>query len=354
MQAQDQYPLRTAIDQRGKQTLNREAKSVSRIGKFEGNIDSIIKWTLNRASQAKITAEQKLFAQVNKSEEMHKAFRPHQIRKSENWTATLAQIISQDFFNPFDCNLDCTKLYNLSSGVPVDETSCLGILSIKGDGEKRYHDFVDSRLLSEETKFYDPLTKSKYTLFRNCSRKVNMLERSGKLKAVEVNRNVFGTLVLLALSARSERLIDFQKALSYPLCSVPLSLANPDGSRRTTQKSKLSDVIYENSVVLECGDLPPKTSVIAYLVDLMALIRTQTKTPATYEELALKLFMAIPPGYKRIDIVADTYRHTSIKDPECSKRGCSEAIIVRSGKSKIPQNFTKFCRMMRTKPALLS
>ena len=166
---------------------------------------------------------------MNKSEEMYKASHPHQIRKSENWTATLAQVISKDFLNPFDCNLDSTKLYNLSSGIPVDETGCLGILSIKDDGEKRYHDFVDNRLLTEETKFHDPLTRSKYTLFRSCSRKVNMLERSGKLKAVEVNRNVIRTL--LALSARSERLIDFQKALSYPLCSVLLSLDNPARSR---------------------------------------------------------------------------------------------------------------------------
>ena len=111
--------------------IGREAKSVGGIGRFGGNIDSIIKWTLNNALQAKITAELKLFAQVDKSEEMYKAFHPHQIRKSENWTATLAQVISQDVLNPFDCNLDSTKLYNLSSGVPVDETSCLGILSIK-------------------------------------------------------------------------------------------------------------------------------------------------------------------------------------------------------------------------------
>ena len=86
MQAQDQYPLRTAFDQRGEQTLNREAKSAGGIGRFGGNIDF------------KITAELKLFAQVNKSEEMYKTFRPHQIRKSENWTATLSQVISQDFF----------------------------------------------------------------------------------------------------------------------------------------------------------------------------------------------------------------------------------------------------------------
>ena len=43
VQAKDQYPLRTAIDQRGEQTLNREAKSVGGIGRFGGNIDSIIK-----------------------------------------------------------------------------------------------------------------------------------------------------------------------------------------------------------------------------------------------------------------------------------------------------------------------
>ena len=85
----------------------------------------------------------------------------------------------------------------------------------------------------------------------------------------------------------------------------------------------------------------------------MALIRTQTRTPATYEELALQLFMAIPPGYKRIDIVADAYRDTSIKDPERSKRGCSEAIIVRSGKSKIPQNSTKFLQNGENKTRLI-
>ena len=85
----------------------------------------------------------------------------------------------------------------------------------------------------------------------------------------------------------------------------------------------------------------------------MALVRTQTRTPATYEELALQLFMAIPPGYKRIDIVADTYRDESIKDPERSKRGCSEALIVLSGKSKIPQNFTKFLQNGENKTRLI-
>ena len=42
VQAQDQYALRTAIDQRVEQTLNREAKYVGGIGRFRRNIDSYI------------------------------------------------------------------------------------------------------------------------------------------------------------------------------------------------------------------------------------------------------------------------------------------------------------------------
>ena len=42
VQAQDQYALRTAIDQRVEQILNREAKSVGGLGRFRRNIDSYI------------------------------------------------------------------------------------------------------------------------------------------------------------------------------------------------------------------------------------------------------------------------------------------------------------------------
>ena len=77
------------------------------------------------------------------------------------------------------------------------------------------------------------------------------------------------TVSPVSLIGKTDR---FPKGSIIPSMLSPLSLANPDGSRRTTQKGKLSDVIYENSVVLECGDLPPKTGVITYLVDLMTLV----------------------------------------------------------------------------------
>ena len=49
IQAQDHHPNRTAIDQRGEQSVNRDAKTVGGINKFYSSESSILKWTLNRA-----------------------------------------------------------------------------------------------------------------------------------------------------------------------------------------------------------------------------------------------------------------------------------------------------------------
>ena len=51
----------------------------------------------------------------------------------------------------------------------------------------------------------------------------------------------------------------------------------------------------------------------AYLIDLIALIRTIAGLGSTYEELTLKVLGRLPKNYDRIAIVADTYRQNSLK-----------------------------------------
>ena len=67
------------------------------------------------------------------------------------------------------------------------------------------------------------------------------------------------TVKSLALRAKHKKLINFEIALQYPLCPVPLSLENPDGSRRKTTKSALMKVVrsYESSTDEE-ETTPPK------------------------------------------------------------------------------------------------
>ena len=64
VQGQDRYPLRTAVDQRGEQTLNCDAKTSGGITNFAGNIDAVTKWTLNRSAQAEVTGELKRVAGI--------------------------------------------------------------------------------------------------------------------------------------------------------------------------------------------------------------------------------------------------------------------------------------------------
>ena len=117
----------------------------------------------------------------------------------------------------------------------------------------------------------------KLALFSSSSKKVT-IEDNKKAKSIEVNRNILGAL--LSISAKSGQAIDFEKALEYPLCPVPLSLANPDGSRRVTSKSKLISVILKKakSPVLHPRESQPQKEIVsAFIVDMMASLRGITQ-----------------------------------------------------------------------------
>ena len=176
-------------------------------------------------------------------------------------------------------------------------------------------------------------------MFKDNSQKV-IVEKNGKTKIFEVNRNFFS--FLLALSAKSGKNIDYPKALQYPLCAVPLSLSNADGSKRSTVKSKLNDVLMEYVTRIENTEFPGKEDVRMYIVDLMALIYTMTIIQETYEEFTIQLFKMIPSGYGRVDIVVDSYIENSIKEAEHAKRGISKKVIIKSSTSKVPRNFKAF------------
>ena len=52
-------------------------------------------------------------------------------------------------------------------------------------------------------------------------------------------------------------------------------------------KSKLNEVLMENSKQFQNAELPSKVNVSVYIVNLMAFVRTMTKIPEIYEELAI-------------------------------------------------------------------
>ena len=175
------------------------------------------------------------------------------------------------------------------------------------------------------------MKKNKVTLFSQVSSK--SISKNGKIMTIEVNRNIIGKL--LALSAKTGKYKDFEAALTFPLTPTPISLANRDGSRCVTQKSKLVDVLYSYKDDSRSHSDP--TDATTFVLDFIAQVRVLTKeVPETYEHLALRILQSLPKRYSCVDIIADTYKDNSIKTAERNNRGTSSKIKIKSEKSKIP------------------
>ena len=66
--------------------------------------------------------------------------------------------------------------------------------------------------------------------------------------------------------------------------------------------------------------------------------------PETYDTLAWNLLKLLPKDYPRVDIVADSYFETSLKQNERNKRGVSGNVFIASNQSKIPGDFKNIVR----------
>ena len=138
----------------------------------------------------------------------YKPLRPSQILQSERFVSRIIEVLKEKYVNPFDVNIPREKLVNLSSSVALLDQIAAEILSTRSvgeDGEK----FCLERLESSEVKFHDPINRRKLQLFSNSSKKVT-IEENKKVKSIEVNRNIIGTLLLF--SAKSGQAIDLKKA----------------------------------------------------------------------------------------------------------------------------------------------
>ena len=193
-------------------------------------------------------------------------------------------------------------------------------LAIQNKGERLYEEFKADMLYSTTVQFHDKIKREKPCLFSDSSKPKK--KKDVKSQVVEANRNVLAKLLTLAANAQEP--IDFGNALEYSLYYVPLSLAYPDGSKRSTQKSKLMEVILKDRI-----DSPDTKEASTLIIDMIAHYRVVSKDlPETFEKWILRFLKSVPKGYDRINIFPDTYRDFSIKAGERMKRGSSAKISV--------------------------
>lgn len=86
----------------------------------------------------------------------------------------------------------------------------------------------------------------------------------------------------------------------------------------------------------------------------MALIRSLPGVSDTYRNLTHQIVNALPMGYARVDIVADTYRKDSLKNAERSKRGHSTKVLINSAENKARMIETIKDEIVKQKHAFLA
>lgn len=276
--------------------------------------------------------------------------RPSQILLSERKVGKVVNILEDEFINPFGVGYE--QLYNLSSGEEIADEQAVDILDVYQYGTAKKEEFINTRITNQTTKFHDTLPRCNVKTFKSLNKSTVKLKHYEA--TVEVNRNILGSL--LAFSIKNERVIDIAAALSYPLSTIPLSLATGDGNRRATSKSKLTPLLIDGITLKDPKSDNSVKSIKEesnFIVDLMAAIRTMTNLPGTYEEFVWNFVSTIPKGFKRVDIVADTYRENSIKGGERNTRGSSQKVLIASPKSSLPRDFSAFMRNGENKTRLI-
>ena len=102
-------------------------------------------------------------------------------------------------------------------------------------------EFCTKRILSTDISYHDVIRRNKVSMFHT---KKGIFKKGKTIKVINANRDIIG--MLLILSTKHNKPIDLEGAVTYPLFSLPLSLAYPNGIKRGYQKSKLLPLLMPN------------------------------------------------------------------------------------------------------------
>jgi hypothetical protein len=139
--------------------------------------------------------------------------------------------------------------------------------------------------------------------------------------------------------------------LKHPLGPLPWALANCDGTLKKTNKASLARYLEKKTTV---ANEIPRPSVC--LIDGMSLVQKAHGEHHTFGQISEQLLMsALNTGRKskRVDVIFDVYKTTSIKSAERVKRGSGVLFTNISPGHKIHQ-WRKLLACSASKTALLT
>lgn len=176
-------------------------------------------------------------------------------------------------------------------------------------GNNQREDFIN-QCSKDAERFEKPIKRNKILNFASALPR-QKISVSGKLVAVQMQRDLFGQLLALSL----EQKLDLDKILTYPLTPVPHA-CHIDGVICKTDKSVLLKMLEKEIDTNE----PERCDVIIY--DGFFIMHSIKDVPSSFGNVSKKLMKVFTANSARTVITAfDRYTFPSIKDNEHSLRG---------------------------------
>ena len=321
--------------------FNRTTKGVSgpfRCG-YSTNLDTVNRWVKTIHIHSKLKDEFRKVLRI-KTSSKHKELTAGGKKIHQKHVSSIKARIQQLGIDPFAKG----PPVSFSNGVEIQSDIVKDMLRAEEVGKMAKMKFIKERLVDGSKSFFEPIHQNNL--------KTGIKKKKKKQPATEVlkeEKQAFGVLVGKAISNK--------EAFSYPLTSLPLSIATCEGKLYQGDKHDLRNVLMNDSF--------SKTTIVpnncAWLVDGMALIR-KMKSAETYRHFTNSLIGYISSitenhGPKVVGLINDVYLAESTK--ESTRRGRGEAganvrITSIDQKMLTGMRYKEFLHNSRNKESLIS
>ena len=219
---------------------------------FSTDIDTVSTWvnTIHIHSQLRVALRQKLHI---KTSTKHKEITSSGIMKHINHVKSLKATLRKYGYNPFsDTTPKC-----ISTGVEVAKEIYFDMISVDEIGEKKYQDFMKDCLINGSINFFASIKRS------NLDTGIKKKKKSNP-PAMNVLKEDCQAFEVIASKS-----VNIENAFNYPITSVPLAIATPDGKLRQSDKASFRNYILRESK----ATIHEYPNEVTWLVDGLALIR---------------------------------------------------------------------------------
>jgi len=314
---------RIPVDQTIEETVNKDTQTPGGTKGFSLKPGAVTRYYLTSDYRSMYLGHLRDMVGRSHSQLNHPDLQLPRIRRDEADIQSLVDLMENSWLDPL--SPDQAQFVSLSTATVAPPDVANDLLAARTVGEEAYQDFKKKRLETNPptAQFNDKMTKRNLKTFTHIRKKPTSKAQAKEI-VLKADRNLFGHMILVAQS----RDLHMRDVLAHPLGPLPWSIANGDGSLRKTNKATLARELEKSVSPAEVIAEPSAT-----VIDGMSLVQKMKGNDKTFSQLAEAILStALHDGAqsKRIDVVFDVYRETSIKDAERCNRGASTAIQFRS------------------------